>query len=380
MSAPASGAAIAATAARALREALAALGAEAREMRPAGPRARQAALPALVVVLATLAACALDLPNPWWAAISGFITTQATRAGAVHKGARRLAGTVAGAALALAGAGWLAYDPVACCLALFAVAGIGMLGVVVSRHGYAWQMGAITFAIVLLLALADPSAGFATAAARCTEVAVGVGTAVLSALALAPDAAEAPAPPAPGWTDLLGRQWPAVLHAVRSGIAVAVLPVAWSWFDLPALTAMTMTVVSILAAPVLPSHPLDDAARIIDKSVKRLLGCCLGGGLAVLLLAWPLDSLPAWLAALFAGVWLSGWLEGSTRGIGYVGIQAGLAFVIVLVQGAGPPASLIPALNRFAGIVLGLLILLGVSFVVRPGEEADAAPAPAEPA
>jgi uncharacterized membrane protein YccC len=372
----ASGAAIAATAARALRESLAALGAELRALRPTGPRARQAALPALVVVLATLAASALHLPNPWWAAMSGFITTQATREGAVRKGALRLVGTVAGAAAALAAVDWLTYDPALCCLALFAVAAVGMLGVVVSRHGYAWQMGAITFAIIVLLALDDPEGAFATAVFRAAEVAVGVAAAVLAAVLLAPDGAAAPAP-APGWTDLLGRQWPAVLHAVRSGIAVAVLPIAWSWFDLPALTSMTMTVVSILAAPVLPSHPLDDAARIIDKSVKRLLGCCVGGGLAVVLLAWPLDSLPAWLAALFAGVWLSGWLESSARGIGYVGIQAGMAFVIVLVQGQGPPTSLIPAVNRFAGIVLGLLILLGVSFVVRPGEEADPAPAAA---
>jgi uncharacterized membrane protein YccC len=373
----ASGAAIAATAARALRNSLAALGAELRALRPTGPHARQAVLPGLVVVLATLAACALHLPNPWWAAMSGFITTQATRQGAVRKGALRLIGTVAGAAAALAAVDWLTYDPALCCLALFAVTAVGMLGVVVSRHGYAWQMGAITFAIIVLLALDDPEGAFATAVFRATEVTVGVTAAVLAALLLAPDGEAAPAAPAPGWTDLLGRQWPAVLHAVRSGIAVAVLPIAWSWFDLPALTSMTMTVVSILAAPVLPTHPLDDAARIIDKSVKRLLGCCVGGGLAVVLLAWPLDSLPAWLAALFAGVWLSGWLESSPRGIGYVGIQAGMAFVIVLVQGQGPPTSLIPALNRFAGIMLGLVILLGVSFVVRPGEDAGPAPAPA---
>ncbi len=372
-------AAIAATAMRAATGTLAALGAELRTLRPTGQRARLAALPALVVVLATVLACALDLPDPWWAGISGFITTQTTRQGAVQKGARRLIGTMAGAALALPGVGWFVYDPVLCSLGLFVVAAVGMLGVVVSPHGYAWQIAAITFSIVVLTALDDPTRAFATAVFRSAEVALGVGTAVLAARALAPAGSAAPPPPPPGWHDLFGRQWPAVLHGVRSGIAVAVLPVIWGWFDLPALTAIAMTVVSILAAPVLATHPLDDAGRIIDKSVKRLIGCGLGGGIAVALLALPLDSLPLWLAALFAGLWLFGWLESSTRGIGYAGIQAALAFIIVLVQGEGPPVSLIPALNRLAGIVLGLLILLGVSFVVRPAEEAPAA-APADAA
>jgi uncharacterized membrane protein YccC len=104
---------------------------------------------------------------------------------------------------------------------------------------------------VLLMSLVDPLDVFSFAANRTIEVAIGTAVAIVVAIALAPDGPANGAPPPPGWTDLFGARWPVVLHGVRGGIAVALIPVLWSYFYLPGLAAMSTTVASALAVPVL---------------------------------------------------------------------------------------------------------------------------------
>jgi hypothetical protein len=78
---------------------------------------------------------------------------------------------------------------------------------------------------------------------------------------------------------------------------------------------------------------------------------------------------------LTAGIWISAHVQASDRGIGYVGTQAAVVFISTLVQGAGPPTSILPGIERFAGITGGLLILLGVLVLTAPdGVTAAASP------
>jgi hypothetical protein len=51
-----------------------------------------------------------------------------------------------------------------------------------------------------------------------------------------------------------------------------------------------------------------------------------------------------------AWVWLCIHVQNSTRGIGDVGTQAGIVSFVTLIRGAGPPESIVPGLERFAGI------------------------------
>jgi hypothetical protein len=69
---------------------------------------------------------------------------------------------------------------------------------------------------------------------------------------------------------------------------------------------------------------------------------------------------------LTAGIWIAAHVQASQRGIGYVGTQGAVVFISTLVQGWGPPASIFPGLDRFAGISGGLLILLAVSWLTAP--------------
>lgn len=86
-------------------------------------------------------------------------------------------------------------------------------------------------------------------------------------------------------------------------------------------------------------------------------------------MALPLTAFLPWLAALWIGIWLFAWLQGSPTGASYVGTQAAVVFIMTLVQGNGPPSSIMPGLDRLVGILLGISILLLVTALLRaPGD------------
>jgi hypothetical protein len=69
---------------------------------------------------------------------------------------------------------------------------------------------------------------------------------------------------------------------------------------------------------------------------------------------------------LTVGIWVCAHVQASQRGIGYVGTQAAMVFISTLVQGNGPPLSILPGIERFAGIMGGLLILLVLLLLTAP--------------
>ncbi|VTZ48916.1 conserved membrane hypothetical protein [Methylocella tundrae] len=353
-----------------------ALIADLKELSFTGPRARFSASAALSVGLATVIALAMHVDNVWWAGISAFMSSQATRPASVKKGALRIIGTVAGALIGVAMASWLAYDQVACCVFLLLATSLGMLGFQLSPHGYAWLLGSITFNLIVLTSLTAPAGTFHFAAYRVIEVVIGVFAAVLLAFLLEPrDGGPEPAKP-PGWRAVFGAHWPAALHALRSGVTVMLIPPVWAWFELPSLSQMAITIAAVMAVPA-PSDTARDPGRImVVRAIHRLIGCSFGGLIALVCLALPLTQFLPWLMTLCAGVWVGSHVQASPRAIGYVGTQAAIVFIMTLVQGFGAPTSIWPGLERLGGIFFGLLLLLAVSLVMavlepNPSETAE---------
>jgi uncharacterized membrane protein YccC len=340
---------------------------EIREARLTGHRAAYCTRTALSVVLAVTLAQWASLEDVWWAGISGFMASQATRPASIQRSIVRIGATAAGATIGYFAMGLIAYDHVALCLFLFVSGTIGVLGMSVSDHGYAWLLSGLTANMVIMMAMNDPSQTYAIAVGRLEEVTVGCAAAAAMALTLSPPAGDAPAAsPAPGWTDLLGARWPAVEHGLRSGVTIMLLPVIWNLFDLPSLSQMAITVVAVMAVPVALDDPRAAGRTVIGRAELRLLGCLCGGVVGVACLALPVDNYPLWLTVLFAGVWICARVGSSERSISYAGIQACIVFIVTLVQGAGPPDSILPGVQRFAGITGGLSILLLVGLVLWP--------------
>ena len=347
---------------------LGAIGRELNELGDDPARVRQGLVAAVSTILATTLALLLELQSPWWAAISGFMSLMSTGSGSVRRALLRLTGTIGGALLGFIMARWLPYDLLAFYLFLGATTMLGVLAMQVSPHGLAWLFLTITAILVLLMSLNDPQLAFEIACNRVLEVAVGVVSAIITARLLQDWHAEPP-PVAPGWRHLLGAQWPAVLHGLRSAIAVVAVMLVWVLFDLPEVTEMAITVAVVMSAPVVAGTKLDTRHAVAQRSIFRFIGCLLGGVLALGCLALDVTSFPWWLAMLGAGVWICMHVQVGRHGVGYVGTQAGMVYIITLVQGASPPESIMPGIERFAGIVGGLAILLIVSLLIWPTDE-----------
>jgi uncharacterized membrane protein YccC len=332
---------------------------ELSEIRFGAPRARQCTIAACSVALSVNIAQWLHFDEVWWAGISGFICSQATLPASIERGILRIAGTAAGALVALLLVGWVAYDHVACFLVLTMFSTVGVAGFMVSRYGYAWLFAGLTANLIMLMSLDEPTLALNYAFYRTLEVVVGTICAVLFAYMLAGD--EAPPRPAPlPPVDLFGAQWPVLLHALRGGVAVAVLPFVWSWFELPSLSQMAVTVAAVMAVPTL-SGTDRDARLIMRRALHRMGGCLIGGAASLACLALNLDNYVLWLSLLSAGVWAGTYVQASERGIGYAGTQGTVVFIITLVQGWAPPLTIMPGIDRFAGMSLGIATLLAVT-------------------
>jgi hypothetical protein len=120
-------------------------------------------------------------------------------------------------------------------------------------------------------------------------------------------------------------------------------------------STMGVTAVAVLAIPTTAVIELD-ARTIVQRSVYRLVGCAFGALMGLFCLYWVGSNFLVWLLLLMAGVWLSSQIQSGTTGIGYVGTQAGLAFLLSMIQGQGPPLSPTPGINRFAGMMAGLTV------------------------
>lgn len=331
-------------------------------------QARQGLVAAASVTLSVVVALLLELNAPWWVAISGFMSLMSTGAASVRRGLLRLTGTVAGAFLGFVMARWLPYDQVALCLFLAAVTMLGVIALQVSPHGLAWLFMTITSSMVLLMSLNDPTQAFEIACNRVMDVAAGVGCAIVVANVLQDWHADPP-PTAPGWRHLLGAQWPSVLHGIRS--AIAVVAVLWFWvlIDLPDVAEMAVTIAVVMAAPLVADGGVGTRHLVAEKSLHRFMGCLLGGVVALACLALNIESFLWWLAMIGAVVWVGMHIQVGRHGVPYVGTQFAFVFIVTMVQGLAPPDSIMPGIDRFAGIAGGLGILMLVSLLLWPSDE-----------
>jgi len=362
-----------------LRGIVGALGTELGSLEPGSVRGTKALGAALSVALAVLAALILHSDEPWWAAISAWMMTGISLADALPKGVMRIVGSIAGATIAVIVLGLFAYDPLPFCLCLFIIAWVGLFSFAKSRHGYAWMIAAITGNLVMLIALDQPQTAFTIAVNRVGDVTIGTAATLLVTYLLPtlPDTAGSNVAGAPSrlpllfWSRRCAREleswlsenWLLILHACRGGLTVMVLPLLLNWLVPLGSSQLAVTSVAVMAIPTTAVR--EPAGRaVVQRAVYRLVGCALGALLGLLCLYWVGQNLLAWLLFLMGGVWLSSQIQSGNTAIGYIGIQAGFAFLLSMIQGQGPPLSPIPGIDRFAGIMAGLSVLLIITMVM----------------
>jgi uncharacterized membrane protein YccC len=314
---------------------------------------------ALACWLAAVLAFVLHLDNPWWAAISAWVITNPERHALLEKAGNRIVGTVIGCVISYWVTLSIESQPVLQTAAMSLFAAIGVYGRFRSAKSYAWIIGAVGALAILTTSLETPGQIYHFAVFRTCEVMCGVVAATFMELLLYrkkstvhPD--EEPenivdktfAPPMD--------QAAAFRLAAIGGVAVMLIPILWSWLHLPSLAQIVISCLVVLDR---------DGASTHFRGLQRILGCLLGGIFGLLTIRLEPDSFLVWSFLLVAGVFLFSLLHHSASRWAYVGTQGGVAFIISLVTGLGPPDSLMPAINRIAGMLCGVGILLCVCFV-----------------
>lgn len=318
---------------------------------------------ALGVWLATMLALSLHLDDPWWAAISAYRISDPDRQTEFTLGAHRIIGTILGCILGYQLALHTQNVPWAQLFALFIVAAFGTYQRFTSYYTYAWFLGALMPIILIAVAIEDPTQTLDWAYFRTLEVVVGVIAIMLVDGLLAPWRDPA-APPAPGSTALLD-QAAITKAALVAGASVVVITLIWTGYDLPSGPQILLTTLAMLSL---------DFAQTLKKGVMRAVGCLAGGGGGLLMAGLSIESFWLWSILFFIGLMIAARLHHSRGPNAYIGTQAGFGFIVAMVTGSGPPDSILPAVDRLAGISLGVMIMVVLYLVVESAFEPSRPP------
>lgn len=143
-----------------------------------------------------------------------------------------------------------------------------------------------------------------------------------------------------------------IKHSIKAGVSVLLALCFWFVSNWP---GGLNGIISSLIISIRKN--LFDMANI---SVFRLIGCFLGGGIALLSLFILEMNLYDLIWVLFLSVWGFTYFMFKWPKYSYIGLQANIALVITLAQEGGPPVLLDPPLQRLGGIVIGIV----ASFIV----------------
>jgi len=326
---------------------------------------RQAFATMVGVLAAVFLALWAGFEQPSWAGISALIIANVDQSELVTKGVLRVAGTIAGVVIGYYGAVWMQGAPLMEALAMVVAAGIGTYGRLRSSHGYAWFYGALTILLVLSCSLTTPEDLHRFAFDRGFEIVTGVVAATAASWALGPGAGALPAH--------LVAHPSSVPHdtALRvsfaAGVGTLAVVLVWSAFDLPVLTQVLASSLIVIDA---------DAAQSRLRSLQRIIGCLIGGVAGLIVIGIDPSDQMWWTIALGGGIWLFARVHLGGTANAYIGTQSAVAFVITLVD-TGPPASLLPPVNRLLGIVIGVSIISVVVWAITQRPRGEAVPAAA---
>jgi uncharacterized membrane protein YccC len=346
---------------------IASLGDDLRTLLAPGPRTNAAIRTVLSSVMSLLVAFWLGLDNPWWAAVTGFVIIQQDAGATLTRSIDRALGTIVGAVIGYLVAASIAdhilFQSICACCTAFAIYGQER-----AEHGYAVLLGGVTAILVLFGSLAVPDTALHLAVYRALEVLVGIAVACAVDYALAPVTVTQAASAKPGiWSLPVDREL--LVIAISGGIALALIPLIWETLQLPGLGQTPITAFIILTA--MRHEPS-------WRAITRAAGCLVGAIYGLTAMRLVGDAFLPWLTALSLGIFVSGHIFRGGGDAAYVGMQAGMAMIMAMIQGLAPSTDILPAIDRLVGIFGGILVVAACRPVLVPLVRWIIDPAPSE--
>jgi multidrug resistance protein MdtO len=114
---------------------------------------------------------------------------------------------------------------------------------------------------------------------------------------------------------------------------------------------------------------LGTVGETLHKATLRISGCLVGAALGlgtlVLLMPW-MSEIGELLLVLAPVTLLAAWVTYGTPRISYAGLQIGIAFYLVVLNGVGPTVDLSTAKDRVIGILLGNIVTFAIFTTIWP--------------
>lgn len=325
------------------------------------------------VLLAIACAHLVGARNVGWAAFSGYMVMRSHVTESFRRGVLRVIGTAAGAVLAWCLSGHATGSTWLSSLLLMSVSVVTLYLALLSRRSYAWLFTGLTFSMVFIEGMQHPAGIGGFAWSRFIEVLTGttacvcvsaVSTYVVrrrlpapaaAATSATPTAPAAAAAPSADTHEPIGWNAMAFQHALQAGLAMGLIPWFWHGFHIVALSQSSITILAVMMVPLSslssPHHPTS------AKLLHRFAGCSIGGLLATLILLTSHNLPYLMILGVCIGVAIGRHIENGKSGIGYVGTQFALAFLVVLVPDSYTNLSITPGLERLFGILFGMMLL-----------------------
>jgi uncharacterized membrane protein YccC len=310
----------------------------------------------LSVLLAIIFAHVLGATNVSWAAYSGYMVMRGHIAESALRGVLRILGTCAGAGLAVTLAPLIMGHLAGQILASATVGGATLYGALTAKRAYAWLFVGLTFEMILLDKIQHPDlAVTAFALTRVVEVVAGTSACVIvSALSTLTVRRRWPAPPRTAVAQF-GWHPEAARHAAQGAVALGVLP-CLAIFGLPELAQSSITVMAVMLVPV-ASVGRSGLVPVSRRLIHRMVGCVTGGLFAALVLFASHGNATILILSTFVGVIVGRHIENGGTVIAYSGTQFVLVMLVALVPDSYAHTRIDPALERLAGILMGLVVL-----------------------
>ena len=154
---------------------------------------------------------------------------------------------------------------------------------------------------------------------------------------------------------------PEYVHfAFKVTLAVMICYFVMSMTDWPGIHTCVITAFFVALGTV---------GETLHKATLRFTGCLIGAGLglgAILLLMPLMTDLGDLLLLLAPVTLLAAWVGYGSERISYAGLQIGLAFYLVVLQGYGPTIDMYTARDRTIGILFGNVVVFVIFTTIWP--------------
>ncbi len=155
----------------------------------------------------------------------------------------------------------------------------------------------------------------------------------------------------------------AIKYGVKGAIAMLTVPLVWVWWNLPGLSQIAVSVIAVFQLDLIATY---------KKGLLRIQGCFIGAITVILLLGLDVQNTATYLLIIFIVLLGFNYVHYADESINYFGTQASVAYLVGITATNSPILLISPALERLAGIIMGVLVSVLISSFLWPFTTKDA--------